>query len=152
MEKIIVDAKNFNTVEGNLNGRFAPYMGLNQMSYRQLVVKENELLQKLSSIVLKAQLPETCTKRLQSEEKKQQIAETQKVLQKVVALMKNGFHVALIFGMLKVTVGKSSGFDSDFENRFKPLYKDEACREDFWGTKEPVPFLIAISLLDSLMS
>ena len=148
MEKIIVNSQNFNSVEVSLNGRFGPYMGLNQMSYRQLVVKENELLQELSSIVLKAQLPE----RFQSEDKKQQIAETQKILQKVIALMKDGFHVAIVFGMLKITVGKSSGFDSDFERRFEPLYKDEECREDFWGTKEPVAFFTAIGLLSSLMS
>ncbi len=152
MEKIIINPQNFNAVEVSLNGRFAPCMGLNQQSFRQLVIKENELLQKLGSITLKAKLPKDQLKGLQAETKKQQIVETQKILQKVMSLMKDGFRVAIILDILKITIGKSSAFGSDFERRFEPLYRDAECREDFWGSKEPIPFMIVIALIGSLMS
>ena len=146
MEKIIVDPQDFNAVEVSLNGRFAPYMGMNQLSYRELVKKEASVLQELDKIALKSELPKAI-----SSAKKELMMETLKVVQKVIELMKAGFHVALILDMLKITVGKKSDFGDDFHRRFEPLFREENCRIDFWGTKEPFCFLTVMGLLNSLM-
>lgn len=146
MEKIIVDPQDFNAVEVSLNGRFAPYMGMNQLSYRELVKKEASVLQELNKIALKSELPKAI-----SSAKKEQMRETLKVVQKVIELMTAGFHVALISDMLKITVGKKSDFGDDFHRRFEPLFREADCRKDFWGTKEPICFLTVMGLLNSLM-
>ena len=39
MEKIIINPHDSKAVEVRLNGQFAPYMGMNQLSYRQLIIK-----------------------------------------------------------------------------------------------------------------
>jgi len=87
----------------------------------------------------------------QPKEIRQRINETLNVLDKVAKLMKSGFHVAVINGMLDITCGHGGGFGDMFCNRFYPL-TDKDSREDFWGTRWELPCFIAMGLLEDMMN
>jgi len=153
MKKIIINKHDEHAIEVSLNNSFGPHMGMTPLSYRQLLIMEDEVFKNVKAIIkgnelpkLVQLLPEVCPE-LQPEV----INETLRVLTKVSSLLKDKFHVAIINSILDITNGHSGGFGVVFDSRFQPLC-DKDTREDFWGTRWELPCYITKGLLIDLMN
>ncbi|MBO6290513.1 MAG: hypothetical protein J6N45_09390 [Alphaproteobacteria bacterium] len=157
MKKIIIDPTNHRAIEVMINDGFGARMGMNALSYRQLVMNEKEVLNKLKGIIKRQELPKMVMllpeiyPEFREDIIRQRISETLNVLGKVTKLMEDGFHVAVINGMLDVTCGHGGNFGDVFCSRFYPLC-DKDCREDFWGTRWELPCFITMGLLEDMMN
>lgn len=153
MKKIIIDLTDYKPVEVSKKSSFGRYRGINSFPHHRLSAQEQSVRQKLASIALRGKLPQMVT-RFSNEYPALQVKkmnESINVLQKIVRLMNHGFHSAVIDNMLRITVGESIGLD-EFQSKFEPLYQDEECRKDFWGTEEIFSCALAKGLLADLMN
>lgn len=157
MKKIIIDPQNERAIEVRLNNSFGPSRGMSVLAYRQLVSKELIVCRKLTNIAQTKKLPRLVTllydilPALNTEEINLRKSETVDVINKVSQLLIDGFHVAIIHGILDVTCNQEGGFGEIFLSRFSPLC-DKDCREDFWGTRLTLPCLVTMGLLEDMMN
>lgn len=154
MEKIIVSMKNPDAIEVCENNLLAPRYGLSQMGFQDLVVKERAAALQIERILDESHVPVLLRKINEfgafSEDEQKDISA---VLAKAALLLKDGFHVLIIRGMLACACGRKSGLGYGcFDEKFSPAYTDLDVRKDFWGTTRLLPLEFVSALLLDLVS
>ena len=149
MKKIIVTMADIDAIEVRENHCLAPRYGMNQLSFRELVVNERRVLLRCEQMldgtyvpVLLSRLAKFCG--FSEDEKKEIIA----VLTKTASLLKQGFHVMIIRSMIGCACGRKSGLGYGcFDEKFSPAFDDIEVRKDFWGAESLFSLEFASALL-----
>ena len=154
MKKIIVSMKDLDAIEVRENNCLAPRYGMSQMGFQDLVVKERAATQQCERILDGTHVPVLLCKINEfgafSEDEQKEISA---VLTKATDLLKEGFHVLIIRGMLDCSCGRPSGLGyGNFDEKFSPAYTDLETRKDFWGTEQILPLEFVSALLLDLVS
>ena len=154
MEKIIVSMENFDAIEVQENGRFVPRYGMSQLGFQNLVVKERAAALQIERILDGTHIPVLLLKIKEfsaiSEDEQKEISA---VLAKAVSLLKEGFHVLIIRGMLGCACGQKSGIGyGSFDEKFSPAFTDVEVRKDFWGAEHFYPLKFVSALLLDLVT
>lgn len=151
----IVNIKDINAVEVRENNRLAPRYGMNQLSFQSLREKELRVLRKCEEILKKKELPLLVCKLEEFgvkgvQEKAQDIFV---VLGKAAELLKQGFHVLIIRGMLGCAGGNKSmlGYGA-FDEKFTKAQTDMNFRKELWGTEHLMPIDVVSFVLLDLMN
>ena len=135
-------------IEVRENNRLAPRYGMNQLSFRELVEKEQRVAQLCQEIIKNGEYPLQIKGLLDYGilEENEELQDFFVVLTKVCELLEAGFHVLIVRSMLGCACGEKSGpgdgFDSSFDEKFSSAFTDVEVRKDFWGTEHLFPIQV----------
>lgn len=155
MEKnSIVNINNLDAIEVRENNRLAPRYGMNQLSFQSLRVKEQDVLHKCEELLKKEELPLLVRKLgefgINVQDEAQDVFT---VLEKVVELLKQGFHVLIIRAMLGCAGGNKSSLGyGAFDEKFTRALTDMNFRNALWGTENLMPIDVVRFILLDLMN
>ena len=158
MKKIVISMDNLHAAEVRENHEFFPRMGLNQLSFRAIVLQERKTAEWCEKIVEKAKFPPLIQKLNEfseiSQEVKEKMRELSFVLVKVNDLLKQGFHVMIITDMMGCACGHPSllGHHEEFDVKFTRALIDASFRKDLWGTEHLLPIEMVRFFLIDLMN
>ena len=158
MKRLIVSMADYDAVEVRENCRLAPQMGMSQLAYRELIVKEREIVRKCAEILKKSEFPVLVQKLIAfgafPEEKKRELRGFFAVLKKSVTLMTAGFHAVVVTAMLGCTRGKGDFpyYNREFDAKFIEVFKNKEVCKDFWGTADLLPMNLVRKLLIDFMN
>ena len=150
-ENSIISINNLDAIEVRENNRLAPRYGTDKISFSTLRKEEQEVIRKCEEILKKKELPLSLCNKLEELGAKDMQEETQSVfivLEKATELLKQGFHVLIIRGMLGCACGhKSSLGYGAFDEKFTRALTDIDFRKELWGTES----LLSIEAVSSLL-
>ena len=154
MKKIIVAMDNLDAIEVQENNRLAPRYGMCQLSFQDLAPKERGITLQFERILDGTHIPVLIPKLSKfanfSESEQEGLSA---VLAKTVSLLKEGFHVLIIRGMVDCTCGRPSGLGYGcFDEKFSPAATDLEVRKDFWGTELLFPIEMVSALMLDMMN
>ena len=152
MEKKIIDINDLDAVEVRENNRLAPRYGSDQLSFRSLREKEQEALRKCEEILKAEKLPLLVCKLEEFGVKgvQEKTPDIFVVLAKAADLLKQGFHVLIINGMMGCAGGNKSNIGYGyFDEKFGRAYTDVNFRKELWGTEHILPLdVVRFALVD----
>lgn len=153
-KKIIVSINNLDAIEVRENNRLAPRYGMNNISFQATREKELKVLGKCEEILKAKELPLMVLKLEESGVRVQEVTEDFFiVLAKAAELLKQGFHVLIIQGMLGCVGGNKSGLGYGcFDEKFGRANTDMDFRKELWGTEHLLPIEVVRGVLIDLMN
>lgn len=148
----IVSINNLDAIEVHENNRLAPRYGSDQLSFRETREKEQRVLRKCEEILAKNEFPLPVQNKLEELGRKEELQDVFIVLARVVELLKQGFHVLIIRGMLGCAGGNKSSLGYGvFDEKFTRAWTDMDFRKELWGTVHLLPIDVVRCLLLNLM-
>ena len=154
-ENSIISINNLDAIEVRENNRLAPRYGTDQLSFRSLREKEQEVLRKCEEILKAEKLPLLVCKLEEFGVKgvQEKTHDIFVVLAKATELLKQGFHVLIIQAMMGCAGGNKSllGYGC-FDEKFGRASTDMDFRKELWGTENLLPIDVVRGLLIDLMN